>query len=307
VLSVPCSTGEEPYSLALTLDDAAIGPDRWDILGVDLSGQAIEHARQARYSGLAFRELTEEQRARWFRAEGSIWRLHVAACKRVRFQTGNLTDPAFLREERPFDAILCRNLLIYLNTAASGKALAALDRLLAANGTLCLGHAEPWGLVHERFQRVGDEGLFLFVRRRGKREEPRREMNWQPQPIPPRPVPAPVTVVAPAPTPNVAAGGLAEARRLADLGDLNSALERCRQVLKLEPPSADALALTGVVHLARREANEALICLRKALYLEPDHREALEHLLVLSAQLGDQAQARLLRQRLERVREGGKS
>jgi chemotaxis protein methyltransferase WspC len=66
-------------------------------------------------------------------------------------------------------------------------------------------------------------------------------------------------------------------------------------------------ALQGVIHQARQEKEQALGCFRKALYLDPNHCEALTHLMLLCRQEGDDASAALLRRRLERTSTGGKS
>jgi chemotaxis protein methyltransferase WspC len=105
--------------------------------------------------------------------------------------------------------------------------------------------------------------------------------------------------------PPPAADPLAEARRLADGGRLTEALAACRAQLERAGPSAALYALLGAVHQGRREADEAVRCFRSALYLDPDHVEALAHLMLLSQERGDGAAAALLRRRLERVAAGG--
>jgi chemotaxis protein methyltransferase WspC len=94
---------------------------------------------------------------------------------------------------------------------------------------------------------------------------------------------------------------LAQARRQADVGQLDPALELCRAVQDRFGPSADLYSLTGIIHQARQDRPAASAAFRKALYLEPNHREALMHLMLLCQQHGDLAQAALLRKRLERL------
>ena len=96
---------------------------------------------------------------------------------------------------------------------------------------------------------------------------------------------------------------LARARRLADVGRLDEALAACRACLG--GPSADLFALLGVLHQARGEADEAARCFERALYLEPGHRDALTHLMLLRRERGDHAQAALLQRRLGRAAAGG--
>jgi chemotaxis protein methyltransferase WspC len=87
---------------------------------------------------------------------------------------------------------------------------------------------------------------------------------------------------------------------LADAGRLDDALTSCEAALANACPSAGLYALLGVVHQARQESDAAERCFRKALYLQPDHPEALLHLMMLSEQRGNRAEAARLRRRLER-------
>jgi chemotaxis protein methyltransferase WspC len=98
---------------------------------------------------------------------------------------------------------------------------------------------------------------------------------------------------------------LARARRLADAGRLEEALAECQSHLQAAGASADAYSLLGVIQQARGEAGAAAAAFRKALYLAPDHREAITHAMLLSAQRGDAAQAAALRERLKRIDRGG--
>jgi chemotaxis protein methyltransferase WspC len=100
---------------------------------------------------------------------------------------------------------------------------------------------------------------------------------------------------------------LAQARSQADAGQLGEALALCQAQLAGGGVSANLYSLLGVIHEARHEPAEALRCFRKALYLRPDHREALMHLMLLCQQQGNIAQAELLRRRLERLGPGGEA
>jgi chemotaxis protein methyltransferase WspC len=143
ILSAPCSTGEEPYSLVIALTDAGVPPERWTVDAIDVSARSLERARRARYTESAFRETPAEVRRGHFRKVENGWELNAALKERVRFRRGNLLDPHLLSGERPFELILCRNVLIYLDEPARRRVLANLDRLLTPDGLLCMGHAEP--------------------------------------------------------------------------------------------------------------------------------------------------------------------
>src|SRR5262249_29259826 len=159
---------------------------------------------------------------------------------------------------------------------ARGMVLANLDRLLAPCGLLCMGHAEPLSLLDPRFQATGPHDLFLFQRRR--EPERRRVVAAEMAPIssqqyPQRTAPAPrrprspsVSVVQAAEVAPVDL--LLQARREADGGSLDQALQTCRAYLATAKPSAHAYSLLGVIHQARRERSEAVDSFRRALYLD---------------------------------------
>jgi chemotaxis protein methyltransferase WspC len=100
---------------------------------------------------------------------------------------------------------------------------------------------------------------------------------------------------------------LARARLQADSGQLGEALATCQTHLSQSSPSADAFSLLGVIHQARHEREEAVRCYQRALYLEPGHRNALTHLMLLCREQGDHAQAERLRRRLDRPASGGEA
>jgi chemotaxis protein methyltransferase WspC len=90
---------------------------------------------------------------------------------------------------------------------------------------------------------------------------------------------------------------LARARTLADAGRLDDALAEVARA----GPSADAFSLLGVIQQARGDRAAAAAAFRKALYLDPGHREALTHAMLLSAEQGDAGRAAVLRERLART------
>jgi chemotaxis protein methyltransferase CheR len=120
IWSAGCSTGAEPYSLAILIERLlgdALPTWRVDIIGTDINEQALVNARKGRYSAWSLRGMTDVERARDFDADirPSAWRLHERHRPRVEFRRHNLLDllPEPPAEWRGFDLILCRNVLIY--------------------------------------------------------------------------------------------------------------------------------------------------------------------------------------------------
>ncbi len=295
VLSLPCSTGEEPYSIAMAFTDSGLSPPLWSIDAIDLSSTAIAAAGVGRYREFSFRETPSELRARHFATSDGFGELNASIRGRVRFRVGNLLDPSTLVPAGRYDLVLCRNLMIYLTPAARRAALDTLDRLLAPDGTLGVGHAEAGNLSGSQFESVGPEGCFLFRRR--TLSAPKSELL-------PRPAPAPVvsrTVKPMSPSARLAGPpSLSKAEKLADAGRLAEALVECRTLVAVAP-SAEAYCLLGIVLGAGGKPESAGDAFRKALYLDPHHRDALTHSLLLAEAQRDIEQAGMFRARLDRL------
>lgn len=314
VLSIPCSTGEEPYSLAIALTDLGVPPESWSIEGVDLSDRNLKLARRGMYSEFSFRQTDEAWRARHFRKVEGGWELDPGIRFAVRFSQGNLASPVFLPIESMFDLILCRNLLIYFHDAARDRALANLDRLLAPRGLLCVGHADPGTMFGRPFERTGPDGHFIFRRKPAEvRPAPLTAPRTNSLTLPARPRREPLAAPSPRsypPTPAmmpVTEDLLQRARQQADAGELVDALASCRIHLLKAGPSAELYSLMGVIRQAQREDADAIDCFQRALYLQPRHQEALLHLMLLYQQQGNSSQAAMLRRRLDRTSPGEQS
>ncbi|NDC54081.1 MAG: chemotaxis protein, partial [Planctomycetia bacterium] len=164
VLSAPCAAGEEPYSVAIGLLEAGLAPGQFTIDAVDVSRAALARAREARYTANAFRNADLSFRDRWFHREGQASVLDEHVRRLVRFAWANLLDESLLGEtlgagRGPYDVVLCRNLLIYLTPAARARVVATLERLLAPDGLLVLGAAEPPIMTGDWIP-AGDSSIF---------------------------------------------------------------------------------------------------------------------------------------------------
>lgn len=143
IWSVGCSTGQEPYSLAMALAER---PERWagwsiNILATDISPSVIKIARAGRYSHFEIqRGLPTRAMLRWFEADGSDWLLRGEIRDKVRFAEHNLLSDAL--PPGPFDMILCRNMLFYLTPDHRQRAVARLADALAPDGMFMLGAFE---------------------------------------------------------------------------------------------------------------------------------------------------------------------
>ncbi|SAK65558.1 MCP methyltransferase, CheR-type [Caballeronia catudaia] len=316
VLSAPCSTGEEAYTVAMALIEAGMPTDRFTIDAIDVSERALAIARRAHYGRNPFRGRALDFRDRHFRAADGGWQLDPAVAQSVRFSQANLLQLDSHAFER-FDFILCRNVLIYFDRDTQCAVLRVLDGLLAHGGTLFVGPAETGLLMREGMSSANIPLAFAFNR-------PERASanvfngTWPGVPVvktpPPFVLPAwasapPVVRAMPvvakprevAPVQVEPMKSLAEARSFADAGRLDAAALAARDHLRAHPSSADAYYLLGVIADARGEQHESRGHYRRALYLDPAHREALTHLAACLSLDGDESGARLLLARAERV------
>jgi chemotaxis protein methyltransferase WspC len=318
VLSIPCSTGEEPYSIAMALLAAGLPRDRFQVEAVDVSRKALARARLAVYGKNSFRGPDADFREHYFHPAPSGYRLADSVREQVRFHYGNLVAADFHPSTECYDIIFCRNLLIYFDRSTQELVIHTLARLLAPAGVLFVGPAEMFLTVGNQFSPIEYPMAFACRKTGTKRcdlSEP------QPHPLkktlPPRPVRLAVIPAARshAKTASVAASrldpeppappstDLHTASRLADAGRLAEAADVCRAYLREQGPSAQAYYLLGLVHDAQGDQQHAAECYRKVLYLESHHMEALGHLALVMEKQGDVVGARRLQERARRAEE----
>lgn len=172
VWSAACSTGQEPYSLAMLLAGMAARLKGWsvEILATDVSTAAVARGAAGLYTraevqrGLPVRRLLAH-----FDQEGAGWRIRPELRTAVTFRTFNLLDD--VRPLGTFDLVLCRNALIYFRREAKADVLRRLAGTLAADGTMCLGGSESaFGLTAD----LQPDGVFhgVFVRAAGPLARP---------------------------------------------------------------------------------------------------------------------------------------
>ena len=163
VLSVPCATGEEPYSIAIALLEAGVPPQRFEVHGVDISRRALELALAGEYRQNAFRGDRLDFRDRHFRPTPNGWSIEPRIRDQVRFFHGILLQGYVLRQHGPYSIVFCRNLLIYLDRPARQQVLTLLAQLLEPEGLLFVGHAES-GQVPAEFPAIPTRSTFAFRR-----------------------------------------------------------------------------------------------------------------------------------------------
>ena len=313
ILSLPCSTGEEPYSIAMALLDAGIKPHQFKVDGMDVSPLSVEKARRALYGKNSFRGQDLDYRDRHFSAEQDGHRVNETVREQVRLQVGNVLDPTLLATEPAFDFVFCRNLLIYFDQPTQQQVFEVLKRLTHVDGVLFIGPAEGSLLGRLGMRSIGIAQSFAFSRQSHPQPEPMPISKPVALPVsqpirstPPPPVrnrpfaaPTPLPVTSKSANPD-AATLLANIAALANEGKSAEARAACDQYLRSHEPVAQVFYWLGLLSDVAGLTLEAQGFYRKALYLEPQHPEALMHLAALLQAQGDSVGARRLQERAAR-------
>lgn len=311
ILSLPCSTGEEPYSIAMALLDAGLPGDGFRIDAMDISEVNLQRAERALYGRNSFRGDDLGFRDRHFAETAEGFELRGEVRRKVRLLAGNLLAPGLLAGEAPYDFVFCRNLLIYFDRPTQHRVAGVLQRLMRDDGALFIGPAEA-----SLFSQIGMRALNIPLAFVFRRQAP-RPASMPVQPVPsigarPRPAAAAAPAArasapvrrAPAAAPAQAVGGadtaLDEIAALANAGRSDEARAACERYLASHGPTAQAFYWLGLLSDVAGRSSEAQDYYRKTLYLAPTHAEALAHLSALLAARGDLAGARRLQQRADR-------
>lgn len=150
--SAASSTGQEAYSLAMMLLEMGLGNWNIEILGTDLCSQVLQRAAQGSYTQLEMnRGLPSSLLLKYFRRSGLNWELKEEVRRLVRFQPFDLRSS--MRALGPFDAVFCRNVLIYFDLPTKTKIIQEIHGTLFRGGYLFLGSTETSLPVGDRFER----------------------------------------------------------------------------------------------------------------------------------------------------------
>ncbi|WP_426182043.1 CheR family methyltransferase [Pseudomonas sp. TWRC1-2] len=310
ILSLPCSTGEEPYSIAMALLDAGLAPHQFKVLGLDVSPLSVERAKRGVYGKNSFRGSDIDFRERHFTEEADGFRIADRVREQVRLQVGNLLDPGLLANEPSYDFVFCRNLLIYFDQPTQKQVFDVLKGLTHQDGVLFIGPAEGSLLGRHGMRSIGVPQSFAFSRHvEPVKPEPVfvpvpapvPQRSAAPIPVKPRPFSTVSAQVVPIKAPQTDAGDLlGRIATLANEGKSAEARAACEQYLSNHPPAAQVFYWLGLLSDVAGSALEAQGYYRKALYLEPQHPQALMHLAALLESQGDSAGARRLQARAAR-------
>lgn len=303
IWSAGCSTGAEPYSISIELKrrfhTQLAG---WDvsILASDIDDQAIERARQGVFTAWELRSISPNIRDACFEKQQKNWRLREPYKEGVTFEISNLLDDG--GDDRKFDIIMCRNVLIYFDSDTTRHILKRLYRQLKEGGWLFVGHAEPHFDIVNTYAPVNTCNTTLYRRLNAALppattkqlslwdqpdqpktpdiEIPRLDSGppttteWTPPDLPsdfelPDATPSPSNP-SPANDPNDMVDDLiAKVRNEADRGNWLEAADQCEMALTRYPLTPALHCYRALIYEHTGHLDAAINALQSAIYLDP--------------------------------------
>jgi chemotaxis protein methyltransferase WspC len=321
ILSLPCSTGEEPYSIAMTLLENGFREDDFQVDAQDISKRALRKARRAIYGKHSFRETGGINVEKYFRKTRSGQQLLPIVRDRVNFIQSNIIKNMVMPGPEYYDIIFCRNLLIYFDRKTQKETLEKLHFMLKPGGTLFVGHAETSEVEKKYFTKINAPKSFAYRKNKlginQDKSDGKKHTN-QLMAIYENLVEITQKDVALSKKINFSGENKDNKKKqkkrakeisvwgqvegLIEKGYLSDASLLCEKQLKKSPDDAQAYYYLALVSKMEGSAGAAELLLKKAVYLNPDHHKALSLFCLLAEQRGDEGLAESLRRREDRAR-----
>ncbi len=333
IWSAGCSTGEEPYTIAMIVAAGMVGAEYppIQILATDVSHAALEAARRGVYGARSVRDVPAEYLNRFFTKRGDEYFLDESIKQMVEFRYFNLvTEPHPLMEMSGWDIIFCRNVTIYFQPEATRKVIHNFYRSLRQEGFLFAGYSESLRYLSDEFTTVQMEGAFVYQKGAAGKKQRKKARQTKDRWSSPR-----AAIGAHRKKPKAVRDGksneleqvCARAKELLEVGqpekasalldpyleespapesvlllqaeialnqgDLEKAVQLCESIIHHEPLSVAALYLLGVIYRTWENEPRAIEEFKKVLYLRPEHALARFNLGDLYSQVGQLDEAKL--------------
>ncbi|MDO8736897.1 MAG: CheR family methyltransferase [Thermoleophilia bacterium] len=311
--SAGCSTGQEPYSLAMSLLDVLPDPDTWNIqiLGTDLSESALATAKQGWYPERRLNGMDRLHRERYFRESDGGFRVAEPVRRMVHFARHNMvTDPLPISIFGTCDIVFCRNVIIYFTHETAKYVIEHFFDILNPGGYLFLGHSETLWKMSAKYSLVEMGDAFIYKKPlprslAGRRFIPDRRLRDNPLPpgvdsdrresterrdalsetdlinVPERADGGSLDDDAPQIDPQVG-----KARKSIDLGENDKAVELLLDSLKRNGDTAEAHFLLGIAYERKNDLEMAAESFRRAIFCDGTHSLAYFHLANMLERLG---------------------
>lgn len=165
IWSAACATGEEPYTIAIALNEAGWGNHPIEIMASDASLNAIERAQKAHYRERSLRSLPEHVRKKYFTGLESGFQLTRSIMSRVQFHKANILDPKEIAIMSTSPVVFCRNVFIYFSPDTIRRALYLFAKGMPSGSHLFVGVSESLLKLTDRFDLTEIQDAFVYVRR----------------------------------------------------------------------------------------------------------------------------------------------
>ncbi len=298
ILSAPCSSGEEPYSIAMSLNEVEISYASYIIEAIDISKILIKKATKAIYGKRTLRNTDDHLLKKYFyKSAAGEFALIPTLHQHIYFKQANLLDTGLFSSRVKYDVIFCRNLLIYLQPNIQKKLIHILTKILGPEGLLFVAPSEIEAVRSQGFYSVGNpRACALIFGEKSPTPQIREDLNDRLHELlrPASLHELSQTIKLEYPE------GLKEAMELADRGRFDEAHKRCIEYLKTHKEDASAYFLLGAICHACGESRQAEEYFQKTIYLAPHHHEALVYLASLLEKRGDHEKAKIYRDRIQR-------
>ncbi len=325
ILCIPCSTGEEPYSICMYLLQAGIAADVFNIHAVDISNNALSLAKQGVYGNNSFRnDIAKTYQKTYFEHDGGKEILKKNVKDAVNFSRMNILNESELSSLNvKFDFIFCRNLLIYFDINTKEKAFKNLHTIMQDNGMVFIGHSEFGSVPKNLFTVCGNDQAFGLIKYKPT-EKPNKKPIKPQQNLNNKIYKSDFnTVKKDTASPfnklklekskskkiaenknnqtNTEGDLLTIAKTLADQENLSAAESTCFEFIDKHGDTAESFFILGLINEASKHYDIAEDFFRKSIYLDPKHYNSLLHLALLLRKLGDTKSAELFMKRAERI------
>lgn len=164
IWSAGCSTGEEPYTLAIMIQEA-LGPDHGfnvEIIANDISEEVLKKARRGEYSGLTLRNVSASILSKYYDQVGEMYRVKPEIKALVKFSHLNLNDPRKISMNNNFDVTFCRNVMIYFSDEVKKQLVRGFFNALQPGGYFYIGHSETLHGISKAFKLVYFKNALVY-------------------------------------------------------------------------------------------------------------------------------------------------
>lgn len=165
IWSAGCSTGEEPYTIAMLVKDCGLSEDQVEIFATDINSRALARAKEGVYGDSAFRAVDIAFKERWFtRVSPGKLKLRDEVRQRVSFSRFNLFEMDRYALLPPMDVIFCRNVIIYFDLESKVKVILRFFEKMRLGGYLMLGHSESLISITDKFKLIHLPGDLVYTK-----------------------------------------------------------------------------------------------------------------------------------------------